>query len=147
MPSGRAPNWTKYGHEQDDWPDTTQKANSTNIKPKTACHETQQFSWVPLPCCSPPEHPFPINFFALSVCMSPLTIHLYVLDKKEPTPRPWKGSPLETTLHCDFYVTPLSSSDLPHSSVYHFYLRKVTSNSLFKTKQTQLLFVLSLLQT
>ena len=32
-------------------------------------------SWVPLPHCSPPGHPFPIKSFALSAHVSPLIIH------------------------------------------------------------------------
>ena len=47
-------------------------------------------SWVPLPHCSPPGHPFPIKSFALSAHVSPLIIHFSVFD---PTLRPWKGSP------------------------------------------------------
>ena len=80
-PSGKALNRTKYGHRQDDWPETTQKANPITIKPETASHVAEQLSWVPLPCCSLLERSFPIKSFALSVNASPRTIHFQVLDK------------------------------------------------------------------
>ena len=51
------------------------------IKPKTSSHEADQFSWVPLPSCSPPGGPFPIKSLALSAHVSPQTIHFQVLDK------------------------------------------------------------------
>ena len=31
-----------------------QETNPTTIKPETVSHVTEQFSWVPLLCCSPP---------------------------------------------------------------------------------------------
>ena len=43
----------------------------------------EQSSWVPLPCCSLPGHPFPIEFLALSTCMSLWTNHFQVLDKNQ----------------------------------------------------------------
>ena len=46
---GRALSQTKYGHKQNDWPETTQKANPTSINPETASHKAEQFSWVPYP--------------------------------------------------------------------------------------------------
>ena len=51
------------------------ETNTINIKPKTASHVTEQFSWVPLPYCSPPGCPFPIKSLALSAHVSPWTIH------------------------------------------------------------------------
>ena len=51
------------------------------IKPKTASQAAEQFSWVPLPSCSPPGCPFPIKSLALSAHVSPRTIHFRVLDK------------------------------------------------------------------
>ena len=41
----------------------------------------EQFSWVPLPSCSPPGRPFPVKSLALSAHGSPQTIHFRVLDK------------------------------------------------------------------
>ena len=76
VPPGRTLSQIKYGHKQDDWPETTQKTNSTTIiNPETASHVAEQFSWVPLPCCSLPRRPFPIKPFVLSVGVSPQTIH------------------------------------------------------------------------
>ena len=50
----------------------------------------ERFSWVPLPCCSPPGRPFPIKSLALSAHVSPLTIHFWVLDKS-PVSGPGRG--------------------------------------------------------
>ena len=50
------------------------ETNPITIKP-------EQFSWVPLPYCSPPGCPFPIKSLALSADVSPRTIHVWVLDK------------------------------------------------------------------
>ena len=57
------------------------KTNPITIKPKTASQGAEQFSWVPLPYCSPPGCPFPIKSLALSAHVSPQTIHFRVLDK------------------------------------------------------------------
>ena len=54
-----------------------------NIKPETESHVAEQSSWVPLPCCSLPGHPFPIEFLALSTCMSLWTNRFQVLDKSQ----------------------------------------------------------------
>ena len=37
------------------------KTNPITIKPETASHMAEQFSWVPLPSCSPLGCPFPIK--------------------------------------------------------------------------------------
>ena len=52
----------------------------------------EQFSWVPLPYCSPPGHLFPIKSLALSAYVSPWTIHFQVLDRS-PVSGP-RGVPL-----------------------------------------------------
>ena len=57
------------------------ETNPITIKPKTVSHEAEQFSWVPLPSCSPPGCPFPIKPLALSAHVSPWTILFRVLDK------------------------------------------------------------------
>ena len=67
--------------KQGDWLETTQKANIITIKPETAIYMTEQFSWVPLPSCSCPGHPFPIKSLTLSARVSPWTIHFQVLDR------------------------------------------------------------------
>ena len=66
------------------------EAHSITIKPRTSSHVVEQFSWVLLPSCSPPRHPFPIKSLALSACVSPWTIHFLVLDKS-PLSGPRRG--------------------------------------------------------
>ena len=68
------------------------ETNPITIKPETASRMAEQFSWFPLPSCSPPGSPFPITFLASSACMSPRTIHLRVLDKR-PLSGPGRGPP------------------------------------------------------
>ena len=46
------------------------ETNPITIKPKTASHVVEQFSWVPLPCCSPPGCLLPITPLALSALVS-----------------------------------------------------------------------------
>ena len=69
-----------------DYPET----NPITIKPKTASHVAELFSWVPLPYCSPPGCPFPIKSLALSAHVSSWTIHFRVLDKS-PVSGPGRG--------------------------------------------------------
>ena len=68
------------------------ETNPVTVKPETAGHVTEQFSWVPLASCSPPGCPFPIKSLALSAHASPLTIHFRVLDKG-PVSGPGRGPP------------------------------------------------------
>ena len=71
------------------------ETNPVTVKPETASHVAEQFSWVPLPCCSLPGCPFPIKFLALSARVSPRTINFWVLDKS-PFSGP-EGVPLPAT--------------------------------------------------
>ena len=57
------------------------ETNPITIKPETASHVTEQFSWVPLPYCFPPRCPFPIKSLALPAHVSPWTIYFQVLGK------------------------------------------------------------------
>ena len=66
--------------------------NAITIKLETASHVAEQFSWVPLPYCSPPRCPFPTKPLALSAYVSPRTIHFRVLDKS-PVSSPGRGPP------------------------------------------------------
>ena len=68
------------------------ETNPITIKPETASHMAEQFSWVPLPYCSLPRHPFPIKSLALSAHVSPQKIHFWVLDKS-PVSGPGRGPP------------------------------------------------------
>ena len=52
------------------------ETNRTTMKPKTVSQQAEQFSWLPLPSCSPPGRSFPVNFLALSALTSPWTIHI-----------------------------------------------------------------------
>ena len=52
----------------------------------------EQFSWVPLPYCSPPGCSFPIKSLALSAHVSPRTVHFQVLDKSSVS-GPGRGPP------------------------------------------------------
>ena len=68
------------------------ETNPSTIKPETASHVAELFSWVPLPYCSPPGCPFPIKSLALSAHVSPCIIHFWVLDKS-PVSGPGRGPP------------------------------------------------------
>ena len=57
------------------------ETNPITIKPETASHLTELFSWVLLPYCFPPGCPFPLKSLALSAHVFPRTIHFWVLDK------------------------------------------------------------------
>ena len=68
------------------------ETNPISVKPETASHVAEQFSWVPLPSCFPPGCSFPIKSLALSADVSPRTIHFRVLDKS-PVSGPERGLP------------------------------------------------------
>ena len=68
------------------------ETNPITIKPETASHAAEQFSWVPLPYCSPPGCPSPVKSLALSAHVSPRTIHFPVSDKS-PVSGPGRGLP------------------------------------------------------
>ena len=82
------------------------ETNPITIKPETASHAAEQFSWVPLPYRSPPGCPLPIKSLALSAHVSPRTIHFRVLDKSlvlgpgrgSPFLQHLQGKPIETSL-------------------------------------------------
>jgi len=74
------------------------ETNPITIKPETVSHVAEQFSWVPLPYCSPPGCPFPVKSLALSACVSLDNSFLSV--RQEPTPGALKGGlPLPTIIH------------------------------------------------
>ena len=66
--------------------------NLITITPENVSHVAKQFSWVALPSCSLPRHPFPIKSLALSAWVSPWTVHFRMLDKS-PLLGPEKGPP------------------------------------------------------
>ena len=66
------------------------------IKAETVSQIAEQFSWVPLPYCSPPRCPFPIKSLALSARVSSDNSFLSV--RQEPTfGALYGGLPLPTT--------------------------------------------------
>ena len=72
---------TRKDSESERLAEDNPETNPITIKPETASHVAELFSWVPLPCCSPPRCPFPIKSLVLSAHVSPRTIHFRVLDK------------------------------------------------------------------
>ena len=82
-----------------DNPETT-----ITIKPKTASHVTELFSWGSLPYRSPPGYPFPIKSLALSADVSPRTIHFQVLDKR-PVSGPGRDPPSCNRRTMFFYMS------------------------------------------
>jgi len=66
------------------------ETNPITIRPQTASHMAEQFSWVPLPCCSLLRCLLPIKSLALSACVSSDNSFLSV--RQEPSFGPWKGS-------------------------------------------------------
>ena len=96
------------------------ETNPITIKPKTASHVTEQFSWVPLPFCSPPGRPFPIKSLALSAHVSPRTLHFWVLDKS-PVSGPGRGPLSYNTVSLSKamlgFFTMLVTRILDHSSM------------------------------
>ena len=73
------------------------ETSPVTVKLKPASYVAEQFSWVPLPSCSPPRCPFPIKSLAFSAHASPQTIHFRVLDKS-PVSGPGKGPPSCNTI-------------------------------------------------
>ena len=57
------------------------ETNPITVKAKTVSQVAEQFSWVPLSCCSPPGHLFPVSSLTLSAPVSPWNICAWVLDK------------------------------------------------------------------
>ena len=57
------------------------ETNPITVKAKTVSQVAEQFSWVPLSCCSPPRCPFPVSSLTLSAPVSPWNICARVLDK------------------------------------------------------------------
>ena len=101
MPPGRMLSQTRYGQQARWLARDNPETNSITIKPETVSHAPDQFSWVPSPHWSPPRRPFLVKSFALSVRVSPQTIHFWVLDKS-PLLGPGRGTPScnKSNAHC-----------------------------------------------
>ena len=94
------------------------ETNPITIKPETASHMAEQFSWVPLPYCSPPGFPFPVKSLALSADVSLRTIHFRVLDKR-PVSGPGKGPPSCKKIHqFNSYLPCYVPGPLPDAEVW-----------------------------
>ena len=97
-PSRRYPSWlsnacpTRKDPESEWLTKDNRGTNSITIKPETASHMAEQFSWVPTPSCSLPGLPLPnkVSCF-VSTCVS--SDNLCQNIRQEPTLRPWKRSP------------------------------------------------------
>ena len=98
------------------------ETNPITIKPKTASHAAELFSWVPLPYCSPPGCPFPIKSLALLAHLSPRTIHFRVLDMS-PDSGPGRGPPSCNNLthdwHDEYSWVPMSTFPSPSFWTMH----------------------------
>ena len=81
---------TRKDSESERLAEDNPETNPITMKPETASHVAELFSWVPLPSCSPPGCPFSIKSLALSAHVSPWTIHFRVLDKS-PVSGPGRG--------------------------------------------------------
>ena len=75
------------------------------IKPDIVNHRAEQFSWVPLPYCSPPGCSFPIKISCfVSRCVS--SDNSFPSVRQEPSFGPWKGSPFLQQLQCSCLENP-----------------------------------------
>ena len=97
-PSLWHPSWlnkactTRKNSESEQLAKDNPETKPITIKPETASHVAELFSWVLLPYSSPPRCPFPIKSLALTTHVSPWTIHFQVLDKS-PVSGPGVGPP------------------------------------------------------
>ena len=71
------------------------ETNPITIRPQTASHMAEQFSWVPLPCCSLLRCLLPIKSLALSACVSSDNSFLSV--RQEPALGALEGPPTPPT--------------------------------------------------
>ena len=96
-PSCQHPSWlsnacaTKKDSELEQLAKDRPETNPITIKPEFVSHAAEQFSWVPLPYCSPPGCPFPKKSLVFSTRVS--LDHSFPNVRQEPSFWPWKGSP------------------------------------------------------
>ena len=111
-PSWLSDAWTNRKDSELEWLARDHlETNPITIKPETANHTAELFSWVLLPYCSPSGRPFPIKSFALSANVSPWTIHFQVLDKS-PVSGPGSGPPSATKGSSFIWMTRSSRQDM-----------------------------------
>ena len=93
-PSHRTPSWlsnartTRKGPESEWLAKDNPEANP--IKPETASCEAEQFSWVPLHCCSPPRAPLP-NKVSCFVSTGVSSNNSFLSARPEPSLRALEG--------------------------------------------------------
>ena len=71
------------------------ETNPITIKPETASHVAEQFTWVLLPCCCLPGRPFPIDYLAVSARVT--LDNSFLSIRQEPTLGALERVPLPTT--------------------------------------------------
>ena len=81
---------TRKGPESEWLARDSPEINHITTKPEAVSHVAEQSSWVALPCSSLPWHSFPVKSLAFSACMSPWTIHFWVLNTS-PLSGPGRG--------------------------------------------------------
>ena len=101
VPLGRTLSQTKYGHRQDDWPESTQNLTPSPPKPETVSQVQSSSPGFPYPAAL---HPL-VYSLVLSVAVSPWTIHFQGLDES-PLSGPGRGLP---PVACADIVLSLSS--------------------------------------
>ena len=101
------------------------ETNLVTTKPETVNHVAEQSSWVPLPYCSLPRHPFLINSLNFSAHVSPKTIHFWVLDKS-PLLRTGRGLPF-CLLRQQVFYPDSASTHVALTKSLHLYWAAVPS--------------------
>ena len=93
------------------------ETNPITIKPETASHVAELFSWVPFPYCSLPVCPFTIKSLAFSACVS--SDNSFPSVRQESNFGPWKGSPFlqHYHLHLTRQENEAQKSNLPRSAI------------------------------
>ena len=72
------------------------ETNPISVKPETLSHKTEQFSWVPLPSCSPLGGPLPNSLLLCQLCVS--SDNSFPSVRQELPFGPWKVSSFCNTL-------------------------------------------------
>ena len=104
--------WTTRKDSESEWlAKDNPETNPITIKPKTASHVAELFSWVPLSYCSSSGCPFPVKSLALSAHVSPQTIHFWVLDNspvsgpgRDHCPKHWHLTQKAAHVYSDYHL-------------------------------------------
>ena len=92
-PSWPSKVWTTKKDSESEWlAKDNPETNPITIKPKTVSHLAEQFSWVPLPYCSPPGGPL-LSKISCFVSTYVSSDNSFPSVRQEPSFGPWKGSP------------------------------------------------------